>query len=80
MARYFLDLHECEDITRDPEGIERAGIDEVRAEARRAARAVMCGEMVEGRLCLSCSIEVRDEAGNVVLSLPFREAVTVTGL
>ena len=55
-------------------------MDEVRDEACRAARAVMCAEVSEGRLCLSCRIEVRDKTGAVVLDLPFRDAVEISGL
>lgn len=80
MAHYFLDLHECGKVTDDHDGQEHAGIEEVRQEAYRAAREVMCAELAEGRLCLSCHIEVRDEGAAVVLCVPFREAVTISGL
>lgn len=80
MARYFFHLHECGTLSEDREGVDRTTLDDVREEACRAAREVMCAEVAEGRLCLSCRIEVKDEAGAVVLDLPFREAVTITGL
>jgi antirestriction protein ArdC len=80
MARYFFNLHECGTVSDDPEGMERADLDHVRQEALRAAREVMCAEVNEGRLCLSCHIEVKDEDGAVVLLLPFAEALTITGL
>lgn len=80
MARFFFDLHECGNISKDDEGVERVGLEEIRDAAYRSAREVMCAELVEGRLCLACHIEVRDETGAVVLTVPFREAVTITGL
>ena len=80
MARYFFDLQECGTVSTDEEGSEHAGFDEVRAGAIRAAREVMCAELADGRLCLSCRIEVRDGSGAVVMSMPFREAVAITGL
>ena len=79
MARYFFHLHECGTLYADAEGLDRITMDDVRDEAYRAAREVMCAELADGRLCLSCRIEVRDETGAVVLDLPFREAVTITG-
>lgn len=36
MARYFLHLHECGSITKDAEGVERASLAEVHAEAVRS--------------------------------------------
>lgn len=80
MARYFFDLHECGTISADDEGVERESLDAVRDEAVRAAREVMCAEVSEGALCLSCRIDVRDSTGAVVLSVLFRDALTVTGM
>jgi hypothetical protein len=80
MARYFFDLHECGTTSTDDEGCERESLAEVRDEALRAAREVMCAEVFEGSLCLSCRIDVRDDTGTVVLTLPFKEALTVTGI
>ena len=78
--RYFYDLHECGVFFRDEEGAERDSISDARDDALRAARDIMRAEVSEGRLCLSCKIEVKDAAGTVVLTVPFREAITVTGL
>ena len=80
MARYFFDLHECGTVATDEEGVERDGMAAVRTAALQAAREVMCAEVAEGQLCLSCNIEVRDETGATVLTLPFKEAVVVSGM
>ena len=79
MERYFFDLRECGSIYADEEGVELADVREARDRAILAARDVMCGEVRAGRLCLACSIGVRDAAGQQVLVLPFSEAVAVTG-
>ena len=79
MARYFFDLNECGTLTKDDEGIECADLSEVRRRALQAAREVMCAELGEGRLCLSCRIDVSDEKGNIVLELPFKDAVRISG-
>jgi hypothetical protein len=80
MARFYFHLHECGKTTLDNEGVERDSMDEVQTEACRAAREVMCAEVSEGRLCLGCCIEVQDETGTEVLRVPFREAITISGL
>lgn len=80
MARYFFNLHECGTVTVDEEGFEQPDLGAARIEALRAARDVMCAEVSEGRLCLGCCIEVVDVTGQVVMSVPFREAITITGL
>lgn len=79
MERYFFDLSECGTVCVDEEGVELAGLAEAHDRAVLAARDVMCGEIFSGRLCLSCSIDVRDAEGRAVLVLPFSEAVIVTG-
>ncbi len=80
MALYFFHLHECGTVALDEDGIERPDLAAVQATALESAREVMCAEVKEGRLCLSCYIEVKDEAGAVVHTLPFNDALVVTGL
>ncbi|MGV3480117.1 MAG: DUF6894 family protein [Sphingobium sp.] len=80
MARYFFNLYECGALTPDVEGEEFDDLDAVRETAIRLARGIMAGEITAGRLCLLCRIEVADEAGAVVMEVPFRDTVVVTGL
>jgi hypothetical protein len=80
MARYHFHLHECGTVIPDEEGLEKPDLESVRQEALMSARELMCNEMRSGKLCLGCRIEVQDEAGRVVLTLPFKEAVEVSGI
>lgn len=80
MARYFFNLYECGTLTADVEGEVFDDLDTVRETAIRLARGIMAGEITAGRLCLLCRIEVVDEAGAVVMEVPFRDTVVVTGL
>ena len=80
MARYHFHLHECGTVIPDEEGLEKPDMDGVREEALLSARELMSNEMMRGKLCLGCHIEVQDEAGEVVLILPFKDAVEVTGI
>lgn len=77
--RLHFHLNECGTVTGDEEGREVASLASAYDLAITAARAVMCAEVAEGRLCLSCHIEVIDEHGTRVLLVPFSDAVTITG-
>ncbi len=80
MSRFYFHLDECGAICADEEGFELADIDAARVQAIAAARDIMCDEVSRGRLCLSCRIDVADESGAIVLVVPFKEAVTLSGL
>lgn len=77
MAGYYFHLHECGAFFEDEEGTDLPGLAAVRAGAIRGARDLMCAKISRGRLCLGCSIEVRDEDGAILLGLPFSGAVQV---
>ena len=80
VARYFFHLHECGTLLSDEEGQELADAGAARNQAMKEARSVMSSEVQAGKLCLSCCIEVVDEAQRPVLTLPFKEALEVSGL
>lgn len=73
-------LHECGISYMADEAVELADLAAAREYARTAARAIMSAEVLAGRLCLSCRIDIADEGGRVVASVPFREAVALSGL
>lgn len=76
--RMFFHLNECGKLTRDLEGQDLPNLEAGRAAAVRAAREVMCAEILEGRLCLSCSIEITDGDGNAITTVPFSDVVEIT--
>lgn len=79
MPRYFLHLYNDVEA-RDEEGREFADLDDARAAAVRGARDVIAETVSrDGRLNLSHRIDVEDEDGRVLLSVPFSEAVEVSG-
>lgn len=80
MERYFFHLHECGTHIPDDEGRGLAGMEEARSEAIKAARDVMSAEVQAGRLCLGCRIDVKDGNGRLVLTVPFSDALTISGL
>jgi hypothetical protein len=76
VARYYFDIFDP-DVIRDDEGIELADAEAARREALAGARSIMCDQVAQGRLSLHYRIDVRDEAGDEILSLAFGDAVRI---
>ncbi len=62
----------------DPEGRDFATLDAAREAAITDARAIMCGEIDDGALCLSCYIDISDEAHVHQTRVLFSDAVEVS--
>lgn len=80
VPRLFFHLHECGEATWDEEGSIVHDLETAREGALKSAREIMCAEIREGRLCLSCRIDIADADGKVLLVIPFTDAVKVSGL
>jgi hypothetical protein len=76
MPRYFMHLIDSVDETLDPEGVELPA-EAVPGAALMAARDCIAGDVSTGRIDLHCRIDVHDESGKLVHSLPFAEAVQI---
>jgi hypothetical protein len=74
MPRYFFDLRMEENALSDQEGQEFPDADAVWEAAREIARDLMKSTPQTVNWA-TCSFEVRDEAGEIVLEFPFLEAV-----
>jgi hypothetical protein len=61
----------------DPEGLEFASVDAVRKAVLVAARDLMTGDIREGVLDFRFRIDVEDEAGDIIYTLPFKHAVSI---
>lgn len=79
MPRYFLHLRypASEDgFARDEEGDELEGANALRQHVVDTARDLMAGARLQSiPNWLTCSFEVTDEAGTIVLTMPFSEAL-----
>lgn len=80
MPRYFFRLVECGDVLDDPDGTDLPDLDAARHLAMLEARSIMKAEIDEGQLCLACQIEVDDEVGHRVATVPFKEAIQLSGI
>jgi hypothetical protein len=78
MPRYFFHLYNDETVM-DEEGRMLPDLSAARANAIGEAREMMLETVAEGRINLSHRIDIADEAGAVVGTVSFGEAVTVEG-
>lgn len=80
MPKLFFHLHECGTVLLDEEGMEVDSLSEARRHALRNACSIMSSEVAAGKLCLSCQIVVEDAQGTPLVTVPFCEALEITGL
>ncbi len=77
MPRFFLNLRYRDRLFVDPEGDDLASADAVQGHALETARDLIAhARMNSIRHWFDCSLEVTNEAGQVVLVLPFSETVS----
>ena len=76
MPLFFFHIYDDLDFT-DEQGIEMADAATARVAALAGARGMMSEQVKNGRLVLHHRIEVEDEDGGSVLSLPFGDALVI---
>lgn len=74
MPRYFFHLHNDVEVE-DEDGVDLPDLEAVRAEALKAARDLMAEDVKRGKLTLSHRIEIRDQAGEPVLTVRYADAI-----
>lgn len=75
MARFFFNLVGSETV-RDIEGTELKSLEAARSEAVEHARAIMSDAVLAGFDVSERRIEIHDEAGTLLLVVPFLDALT----
>jgi len=74
--RYFIHIITAQERLVDPDGTEFTDLASARAEASQSARDLMAEELRCGRpVPFAWQVQVADEAGNVLLILPFSSLV-----
>lgn len=76
MAKYFMHLRDGVDEIIDPDGIHMP-VEAIARKALEAARDCMTGDVKGGSLDLRYRIDVHDEAGNLVHSISFKDALDI---
>lgn len=77
MPLFFLHIRNGLGFIEDEEGSELPDHEAARIKAVRGARSIIAEEVLGGEIDLEGSIEVADEAGKVVLTVSYAEAVRV---
>jgi hypothetical protein len=75
MARYYLHINNGGGYSEDTEGQELADLDAARTAAIEGARSLLSEEARQGQIDLSGRIEIADGDGNILLIVPFSDAV-----
>ena len=76
MPLFFFHIHDDTESL-DKDGIDMADAAAARAAALAGARGMMSEQVRKGRLSLHHRIEVEDEDGGAILTLPFGDAVEI---
>lgn len=79
MPLFYFNLHECGSIVEDEEGRVCEDAADARDKAFCEAREIMASEVKSGKLCLGCRMDVLDEKQALVLTVPFRDAIKISG-
>ena len=77
VVRYYFHLRDGVERLLDPQGTDIDDPVQLERMALKEARAVISQEALEGEINLGQRIEIEDEAGNLVHSLSFADAVRI---
>lgn len=78
MPRYHFNIHNSVGFVPDEEGRELPDLDTAREEALKGARSLLAEEILQGTVDLKGRLEILDEAGRLLFTIPFAEAVAVS--
>jgi len=73
---YFHVCH-ANGFTEDKDGLDLPSVPAARAKAINGLRDLLAGELRSGTLNLASFIEIEDEHRQMVMTVPFSEAVTI---
>jgi hypothetical protein len=77
VERYFFHIHNSLGFIEDEEGRDLPGIEQARNEAVKGIRSIIGAEVESGVIDLRGRIDICDEAGGVLMTLPFEETVEI---
>jgi hypothetical protein len=80
MPLFHLHVHNSHGDAEDDEGFELSSLAVAREKAVEGIRSLLSAEVTNGRFNLKGRIDISDPSGKRLLSVPFKEAVDVTGV
>jgi hypothetical protein len=79
MPQFYLHIYNDHGEAEDDEGLEVPSLAVAREKAIRGIRSLLASEVENGSFNLAGRIDIKDAAGTVLLTVPFEEAVAITG-
>jgi hypothetical protein len=80
VARFFLHIHNSHGAAEDDEGLEAKSLSEAREVAVAGIRSLLSAEAANGEMNFKGRIDISNEAGELLLSVPFSEAMILKGV
>lgn len=77
VEHYFLHVRNHIDGLIDEEGCDHENMDTLKAHVLASARDLMSGDLATGIVDLRYRIDAEDALGNIVYTLPFKNAVSI---
>jgi hypothetical protein len=74
MPRFFFHARDGDQRLDDPEGVDLPDLDAARAEAAVGAREIAAGRIRQGQMLDGQSLEICDEAGRTLATIPLADA------
>ena len=75
MARFHLHIRDGTDLIKDPAGIDLPDLAAARAEALAGVRSILSGHFRVGEVLSGQQIEIMDETGVLLATVPFRDTI-----
>jgi len=75
MPRFFFDLNDGAEVTEDVDGVDLTNVEVAIAEAVQGARDLVAHGIMENEDVSGQSFRIRDNDGNTVARVVFREAL-----
>ena len=75
MSRFYLHQQIANGIIEDPDGTEAVDLTAAKHEAILAARQLLANAILNGVAPLGIAFQITDETGQVLLEVPFRDAL-----
>lgn len=79
MPKFYLHIHNDHGGAEDDEGLDAPSLAVAREEAVHGIRSLLAAEVINGSFNLAGRIDIKNPAGDVMLTVPFKEAVDVKG-
>jgi hypothetical protein len=77
VARFYMHLRDSTEQILDPEGLEFGTFDALRRAVLVSARDLIKGDVDNGLINFSFRIDAENEQGEIVHTLPFKQAVSI---